>query len=348
VTVERERVPDLEAAREDWTALADAAGSPFSTWEWASAWWRHFGEDRPLALERCRTGDRTVAILPLYLFRNRPLKVLRFVGHGAADQLAPVCAPEDRELAAGALREAVAESDAALLLADRLPSDEGWRGLVGGRMLNTTPSPVLDPEGADFDGWLKTRSKNFRDQAKRRERRLRREHSVEFRLSDDPARLDSDYDTLVRLHEAHWGERSGAFSGPREPFHREFAHAALERGWLRLWTLEVDEQPAAAWLGYRFGGIEWYYQAGRDPALERDAVGFVLMVHTIRTALDDGVRQYRLLLGGESYKDRFANASYDLESVALPRGALGRAAVAGAALAASGPEPLRRPLKRLL
>jgi CelD/BcsL family acetyltransferase involved in cellulose biosynthesis len=346
---EREPVADLDTLREDWTRLAEAAGSPFSTWEWASTWWRHFGGGRPLALERVRSGGRTVAILPLYRWRNRPLRALRFVGHGVADQLMPVCAPEHREVAAAALREAFADSGAHLLLADRLPGEGGWPPLLGGRVMRTEPSPVLDAGGADFDGWLATKSKNFRDQARRRERKLRREHdSVEFRLTDDPGRLEADYEQLVRLHDVHWGERSRSFRGERRAFHADFTRIALERGWLRLWTLEVDGRAVAVWLGYRFGGIEWYYQAGRDPALEKEAIGFVLLVHTIRTALDDGMREYRLLQGGETYKDRFANTDQGLETVAVPRGARGRAAIAAVAVADRGPEPVRRRMKRLV
>ncbi len=346
--VERERVPDLDAAREDWSRLADAAGSPFSTWEWASTWWRHFGADRPLAIDRCRAGGRTVAILPLYEWRARPLRVLRFLGHGESDQLAPVCAPEDRPQAARALRAALSESPAQLLLADRLPGDHGWTELLAGRVMGTAASPVLDAGGADFDEWLRSRSKNFREQVRRREKRLRREHTVEFRLCEEPDRLDADYNALVRLHEARWGAQSQSFQGAREPFHRDFARIALERGWLRLWTLEVDGAAAAAWLGYRFAGIEWYYQAGRDPALEREAIGFVLMVHTIRTALDDGMGEYRLLLGKEGYKDRFANVDHGVETVALADGALGRGVIAAVSAADRGPEALRRRLKRLL
>jgi CelD/BcsL family acetyltransferase involved in cellulose biosynthesis len=347
--VRREPVQDLDSVRDDWGRLAEAAGSPFSTWEWASVWWRHFGAGRTLAVERVVDGGRVAAILPLYEWRARPLRALRFVGHGVADQLAPVCGPDDRAAAAEALREAFGGSRAQLLVADRLPGEQGWSGLLGGRVMRAEASPVLDAGGADFEGWLGSRSKNFRDQARRRERKLRREHdSVEFRLTEDPERLEGDLDTLVRLHDAHWGERSRAFGAERRAFHLEFARAALERGWLRLWTLEVDGSPAAAWLGYRFAGIEWYYQAGRDPALERENVGFVLLVHTVRSALDDGMREYRLLLGGESYKDRFANADHGLETVALGRGLRGRAAIAGVAAADRGPEPVRRRMKRLL
>jgi CelD/BcsL family acetyltransferase involved in cellulose biosynthesis len=235
-----------------------------------------------------------------------------------------------------------------VMVADRLPGEQGWGGLLGREAFTREPSPVLEAGGMAFDDWLRTRSKNFREQVRRRERKLRKAHEVEFRLTDDPERLDEDLGTLIRLHDARFGDESRSFSGVRRKFHADFARRALERGWLRLWTLELDGGPAAAWMGYRFGGIEWYYQAGRDPALEREAVGFVLMAHTIRSALDDGMSEYRLLLGGEAYKDRFASADHGLETIILARGPLGRSARAAARMAASAPPGLRKRLRRIV
>jgi CelD/BcsL family acetyltransferase involved in cellulose biosynthesis len=346
--VRLEVVHDLAPLREDWSRLADASGNLFSTWEWADAWWRNIGGERPLHIVVAREEDGTaVAILPFYLERGRP-RTLRFVGHGPADRLAPVSAPADRERAAAALREALdgGLADWQVAVIDRLPGEEGWPALLGEAPLRTEASPVLDPEGRDWEAFLAARSKNFRDQVRGRERKLGRKHEIGFRLTEDRAQLDVDYDALVRLHRERWGEESRSFVPPREQLHREFAAAALERGWLRLWTLEVDGKPAAAWLGYRFGGCEWYYQAGRDPALEREAVGFVLMAHTIRAALDDGVREYRLLLGGEAYKDRFATADPGLETVVLARGATGRLARSAARTALKVPSSWRRRLRR--
>jgi CelD/BcsL family acetyltransferase involved in cellulose biosynthesis len=342
-------VADLDAAREDWIRLADAAGNPFTSWEWATTWWRHFGAGRELLLRVARRPDgAAAAILPLYLSATSPARTLRFVGQGPADQLAPVCAPEDLEGAAVALRRAL-ESDLGgwqVAIADRLPGEAAISGLLGGRVVRTESSPVLKHDGG-FDSFLASRSRNFREQVRRRERRLEREHRIAFRLTDEPDRLEPDFETLVRLHRARWGEGSRAFEPPLDRFHLEFARQALQRGWLRLWTLEVDGRAAAAWLGYRMGGAEWYYQAGRDPAMEREAVGFVLMAHTVRAALDDGIAEYRLLLGGESYKDRFANADHGLETVAIGRGLRGRLALAAARAASAAPSVLRRRLRRL-
>lgn len=258
VDLETEPLTDFDAAGEDWRGLAELSGNLFATWEWMSAWWRHFGRDRSRLLVACRDrSGELVAIPPLYLARTRPLRVVRFLGHGPGDHLGPICAPENRPAAIRALHRMLAERPWRwqAMLAERLPSDEGWASLVGGREIKHDKSPVLAIEGPTRNEFLASRSANFRAQVGKRERKLIREHSVRYRLADDPGHLAEDLDTLFRLHEARWGPaEEGGLHGDRQPFHREFAALALERGWLRLWFLEAGGQPVAAWYGFRFGG----------------------------------------------------------------------------------------------
>jgi CelD/BcsL family acetyltransferase involved in cellulose biosynthesis len=312
-----EPIASLDDARADWQALAGPADNPFGTWEWADAWWRAFGGGRRLELRRVHALDgRVAAILPLYAARRGPLTVLRFVGHGPADQLGPVCAPEDRPVAAAALRELAQRH---LVLADRLPGEERLAPLLGGRVARREASPLVPLDAPTWDDWLAARSSNLRQQARRRERKLAREHGLTFRLTEDPGALDRDLEVLFALHEARWQGGSSAFAGPLRGFHADFARRALERGWLRLWIADLAGRPAAAWYGLRFGAREWYYQAGRDPAWERDAVGFALLVHTMRAALESGATEYRFGLGDEPYKARFATADPGLETVVMGR-----------------------------
>jgi CelD/BcsL family acetyltransferase involved in cellulose biosynthesis len=347
-----EPLDGLSAAREEWTALAERAGNLFATWEWADAWWRTYGGERRLAVTGCRGADgRLVAILPLYVAERGPVKMLRFIGHGPADQLGPVCAPEDRQATAGALQRLLAERRGAwnVMLAERLAPAEGWTGMLGATVVHREESPTLQIGGRSFEEYLASRSKNFRDQVRGRARKLARKHEVEYRLSDAET-LDGDLATLFRLHDARWSESeedTSAFDDTRRRFHGEFARHALERGWLRLWVLEADGEPVACWYGFRFAQIDWYYQSGRDPEWERQSVGFVLMAHTIAAAFDDGMLEYRLLRGGEGYKDRFASDDPGIETVALARGAVGRAALVAARRARSMPPGLRRVVTRL-
>jgi CelD/BcsL family acetyltransferase involved in cellulose biosynthesis len=339
-----ELAPSLAAVRDDWRALEAGLG-PFATWDWADAWWRAFGADKPLrvAVVSERGSGDVVAIVPLYLDVRAPLRMLRFVGRGPADECGPV---GPRELAGPAFEAALARLGGGwdVVLADHV--DAGGPIAAAGRVLKTEPSPVLDLPDDGFDGFLRARSRNFREQVRRRERKLAREHDVVFRLCADPARLEADMATLFRLHSARWGdEQSAAFEERRRAFHLDVARAALAAGWLRLWHLEVDGAPVAAWYGFRRAGEELYYQSGRDPGWEDRSVGFVLLAHTIRAASDDGVRTYRLLRGGEPYKDRFATRDEPVATVAMGRGVRGSSATATAAwLAAIDPERRRRVL----
>lgn len=339
-----EPIESLEAARADWDRLAEASGNPFLTWEWAAAWWDAYGDGELRLFRCCRPDGEVAAVLPMYRARTGPLRVLRFVGHGPADVQGPICAPADVPAAAAALLRLLEEPAGRcdVLLAERTPVPHRMDELLGGTVIDTDANPELRVT-VTWEEFVASGSRNFRDQVRRRERKLFREHAASFRLSDDPERLDDDMTTLFRLHAERWdGESTTAFAPARERLHRDFARRALERGWLRLWLLEIDGQAVAAWYGFRYGGAEWYYQSGRDPAWERSSVGFVLMAHTIRSALEDGLRVYHLLRGDESYKSRFANADEGLQTVAVARTALGFGALAGIGVARRLPPGLKR------
>jgi len=316
---------DFEAARVPWQGLGESAGNIFGTWEWGSTWWRHFGRDRRLRLTGCyRPDGALVGILPLYEARQIPVRLLRFIGHGPADQLGPVCAPSDRASVAEALGRVV-ESPRALLLAERLLPTEEWAARLDAPVVRREDSPRITLGAGRWDEFLASRSANFRQQVRRRERRLLRQHGLRYRLSG-PQSLETDFEALLSLHEARWEQLESTSFSRHRAFHREFAVSALRRGWLRLWLAEVGGRVVAAWYGFRFGGAEWYYQAGRDPRWEREAIGFVLLAHTVREALEDGVPEYRLLLGGEPYKARFASEDPGLETAVIGNRVVGRAA----------------------
>jgi CelD/BcsL family acetyltransferase involved in cellulose biosynthesis len=189
---------------------------------------------------------------------------------------------------------------------------------------------VLAINDRSWEEYLAGQSSNFRQQVRRRERRLYDRYDVTVRLADERT-FGDDMETLFALHAARWRDGgSAAFAGSRKAFHREFASLALARGWLRLWILELDGRPAAAWYGFRFGGSEWYYQSGRDPALDTESVGFVLMSHTIRAAMQDGMSEYRFLLGDERYKGRFASDDRGEVTVLAPTRPLGSVALRAA------------------
>jgi CelD/BcsL family acetyltransferase involved in cellulose biosynthesis len=248
-----------------------------------------------------------VAILPVY---DRG-EELRLIGHGDADLLGPIGAPEHVAAALGALR-GFAVGCRRQLIADELPA--GSAVPLGGRVVKRTASPVIDLPNEGFEALLALRSGNLRRGVHNRERRLARVHDVRVRVANERT-LGRDLDTLFALHHARWAGSTSVFSGPRVPMHRELAQRALERGWLRLRLLELDERPVAANYALRVGNAEWYYQAGRDPAFARASVGSVLQAACIRSACEEGAQQYRMLRGHQRYKMSWASRDAALETV---------------------------------
>jgi CelD/BcsL family acetyltransferase involved in cellulose biosynthesis len=341
-----EPIADLASARPLWERLAAASGNVFATWEWADTWWEHFGGAGELSLHACRRAGEAepFAILPLHRTRLGPLPLLRFLGHGVGDVLGPVCAPADAAAAGAALLAALRAGalPAKLLVAERMPSGPGADAL-GGPTLAGERNPSLDVEGRTWDEYLRTTSKNMREKVRRSTKKAERDHELTYELCESPERVEPMMRALFDLHARRWGERAGAFgSAANVGFHLDFAARAQRHGWLRLWEMRIDGEPAAAWYGFRFGGVEAYYQSGRDPRWDRFSVGFLMLVRSIRAAFDDGLDSYGFLRGDESYKDRFATTVRTIETRAVGRGPVARGVVAGGASAARVPAVRKR------
>lgn len=326
-------VDSLDSLREDWSRLAVASGNIFATWEWNELWWRRYGRGRKLHVVVSRRDDAEIdAIVPLFVWSRRPLRILRLVGHGHGDRLGPICSKEDAKTGEGALRHALAADPHDVFIADWVAGDGNWAVVLRGRVVRRTGYPILRFSAGSWDTFLAAQSQRFRKSLRSGRNRLARDHEVSYRHAE-PATLERDLDTAFRLHRARFGTHSCFFCGDHEPFQREFAALALERGWLRLLLLELDGEPACFEYGFSFQDAYFAYQAGRDPAWERYSVGFLVEIESIRRAFAEGAAEYRFLGGEEGYKYRFPIEDPRLETIAVPATRPGRIAAAGLAAA---------------
>jgi len=310
-----------------WDALALRARNLFASHLWASTWWETYGEGAtPHVLVDDPVAPRVV--VPL-CSRGRVLRQVRWIGHGPADLLTPACDPADLPLAAGLLA-GVLESrrpPADVVLLEDCPVGTPWWSGSPPRTVRGEVSPVLRVEpGLGWEGWLATKSRNFRGQATRKARALERDHDVVVRLATAET-LDDDLASLFALHAARWQGESPMLDPRQRRFTEVFARRALERGWLRLWSMDVDGRCVSSLLAFVFGPDVYCYQFGRDPVLDRESVGFVLLVHAVRDAIGSGALEFRFLRGHEDYKRRFADDDAPVETLAWSRTRRGRAAV---------------------
>ena len=141
--------------------------------------------------------------------------------------------------------------------------------------------------------------------------------------AEDPLdRIAADMEQFFALHEKRWSAEDGGSTlarGVVQAFHADFAAAALRHGWLRLWFLEAEGRDVAAWYGWRVGERYPTSTVGGTRLVPRQRRSGGLMAHTVRSAIEEGAREYNFLLGNEDYKSRFASAYRLVETVVLAR-----------------------------
>ncbi len=146
----------LTDMRGEWgdAAAADPDANPFLTWQWASTWWHHGGEERVLHLVVVRDGQGIVALLPLYRAREGRapgalgVTVLRSLGAAApawGGALLVRHEPQAVELLVNHLGAQLRSGVGAVVLA-RLAGDARFTALVGEELVRhaATVETVID------------------------------------------------------------------------------------------------------------------------------------------------------------------------------------------------------------
>lgn len=313
---------ELEAP---WRALADQdpLATPFQTWEWQSLWWRHFGKGKHPLILVVEDESGLAGLMPLYLTRGT-WRAVRPVGHGASDYLHPISRQGAEREVAAALEQWL-DSQTGHDLLD-LHQVRDVRALQPpGERFSQAQCLVLELPKT-FDEYLATLSKSLRYDVKRLDKMVFKEGQATV-VETDASNVEWAMDAFFELHKARWQRRGlpGAFVGRRiQAFHRDWAATAQRMGWLWLSTLVLEGRPVGSIYAMRFGKACYFYQAGFDPAAKALSPGTLLVAHTIRRAIAEGLEEFDFLRGDEPYKRRWKpqreHANLRTLSARTPRG----------------------------
>jgi CelD/BcsL family acetyltransferase involved in cellulose biosynthesis len=293
-------------------------------------WWKVYGGRNQLHLLAIRNRGELVGLAPLLRApERRPGEengwVLRFLGNGetGCDYLDVICdATHQREVLATIARVLIEASEEwNVVELSALPADSMTRRYLGdflrrrnylvGRARNTV-CPYLDLPSS-WDVFLHRIDKGLRSILRYKTNQLLHRHRVRFERCCRESQFDTFFATLVRLHQHLWQGRgiSGAFgSESYHRFHRNFAEAAMERDWLRLFLLRIDDEPVGAVCGYHFGEVGYFFQMGHDSGSATQPLDVILIGRAIRDAIDSGLTQFRFMRSDSEYTLRWTKHSH--------------------------------------
>lgn len=273
----------LHALAPEWRDLWRRTGvSPFQSPAWMLAWWRCFGNARPLVAVARDDGGGLVGLLACYLLDGTVLPM----GAGITDYQDALGAGAEALLAAvldaseaGTCDLTDLPPDAALRSA---PAPPGWCASLH----ETDPCPVLAgriPPG---------RRRDIRQACHRAERRGG--WRAEIATSDT---LDNALDGFERLHALRWNGEDSRVAA----FRRLAAPALLDAGVLRLALLHITGEVVAGCYGLLAPRRLLLYVSGFDHRFAYESPGTILLGRLIEGATAEA-REVHFLRGGEAYK----------------------------------------------
>ena len=337
-------VSSFSALQWEWNELLRSSGSDglFLTWEWLNTWWKHLAGNRQLSILAVRGEGELAALAPCSLrspslSRWSPCPVLEFLGSGSvgSDYLDVIVRrgrePEARRALVSHLAGQRLMVDWTQLKQGGCSASEVASALAESNWsvaaTETNTCPFIPLAGRSWESYLATLGSEHRYNFRRKLKRLSRDYVVRFEQVRTEEQCRKSIDLVIALHNLRWRGRGGsdAFDTPGlVGFHHEFSQIALKRGWLRLYVLRLDGEPAACLYGFLYRRIFYFYQSGFDARYDKHSVGLVTMGLAIKCAIEEGAEEYDLLHGNEGYKSHWSHDSRELGRLEVyPPGGLG-------------------------
>ncbi len=328
--VEIDNYRDFVALEESWNeVLRRCDHNVFSTWEWQSIWWKHFGSAKKLELLIAEDNDKIVGIAPLMysvhkMFGLRMGK-LEFIGTPYSDYNDFIITDKDKECIKLFIDHMnnLPKKWTCIDLTD-IPQNAKCLRILRSvsnmlKVIHKCPYATLPKPPNTF---LTSLSSKLRKDLRRNLRHLENRFKVEFADYSDPQSFVEGMNIFFELHKRRWESKglSGAITDQQvRSFHLDIAKSFSQKKRLGLFSLVVSNEPVAILYGFKYRSRFYFYLSGFDPKYSRYSVGNLLIAHVIDKCVHEGLVEFDFLRGAELYKDRWnTKTRYNLQAI-IPR-----------------------------
>jgi CelD/BcsL family acetyltransferase involved in cellulose biosynthesis len=290
----------------------------FLTYEWLTTWWKHFGENRDLVLLVAVDGGKIIAAAPLmrstYRLFGLKLKNIEFVGSLTSDYAGFILTDKHQEctnLFFEYLKDyswdcielkCLPEQGQTASALKSMPSNLGH---LKEREMDICPYSVLS---STIDEYYKGLSTSFKRDLRRKEKKLRKNYTVGFKLYDEFSSLKESMNVLVDLHQMRMKslDKKGVFHDSQKcDFHLELAERFDEKGWLYLSFLTANDEPISAEYCFSYNQKAFNYLAGFNIDYGRYSIGNLGTKYAVDHAIKMGLKEFDFMRGAHSYKSHW-------------------------------------------
>jgi CelD/BcsL family acetyltransferase involved in cellulose biosynthesis len=322
---------DFIAIKDKWKdALEKGENSVFSTWEWLSTWWKHFGKNKRLLVLLAEENNKIVGIAPLMFSVHKIFGLwqgkIEFIGRSHSDYNDFILTDKPQncmELFLDYLNN-LPENWSSLELTD-IPENRNSISYLYKMSSNIRPSSMcpysLLPKS--YDAFLNSFKRKRRKELERSLRLLEKDgFRVHFVDYSETSKVADGMNALCDLHQKRWKQKgfSGVFADTEfRNFNLDIARLFSREGWLGLYSLELSGKPTAMLYGFKYKHKYYAYVQGMDPAYLKYGVGSLLVLHVMKKCIKDQITVFDFMRGAEAYKNRWNTKTKRNFEVIVPR-----------------------------
>lgn len=299
-----DHLDDFNSINDAWNKLLDDMPNRqvFFTPLWGKTWWRHLGSGK-LHLLSIHHSEQIIGIAPLVI-RARTAALLG--DKEVCDYLDVIIAPGGEQMALEALRNYGREKNIRIDLYPLHP-ESPFVSLIGALMEqgdhkvckeNLDLSYIMEVPST-WEDYLLLLPKKQRHELRRKINRLEGAGQITFYSAEPSPNNMDDFFHLFKERP----DKATFLTSNREYFFRDIATDLGNKGWLKLYFLELEKERVAATLCFHYGDTFSLYNSGFKPAYSNLSVGLVAKGWTIQEAIKMGVKKFDFLRGDEEYKE---------------------------------------------
>jgi CelD/BcsL family acetyltransferase involved in cellulose biosynthesis len=315
--IEINKYNDFLALEETWQDVLQRSNHQtiFSTWEWLTCCWKHFGNNKRLVLLLVDDGSAIVGIAPL-MYTIRKMFGLRqgkieFIGTPESDYNDFILT-DKKEQCMKLFMEflyGLSEKWSCIELLD-IPEDSQSLLLLRKLTKNLKLFHACQFVGLpkSYEALLDKLGARDRKSVRQGFRRLEKDFKVDFLDYSASESVSEGMNIFFDLHQERWNAAGlpGVFSDQESrSFHLDVARSFSEKGWLGLFVLELSGKPVAADYGFKYLGKFYSYLSGFDPKYSKYSVGSLLTTRIMRNCIENGLVEFDFMRGAEEFKDRW-------------------------------------------
>jgi CelD/BcsL family acetyltransferase involved in cellulose biosynthesis len=316
-------VDDLLALRPAWQQLFDANANhtPFQTWEWNYAWWKHFGTADDLHILVAEANGEVIGIAPLCRsakFRGLPFRHLTFISRKRADYLDFLVRPGEEMAFFSELFTHLQAQRAGwqfIDLCDLKQSSSNFNAILTASAkvfraltIEAREVCVFVPLAATWEAYFGSLAKKMRSNIGRTRRALESQFAAQIEIPTGTERTLRSLSDFASIHTRRWKDEHGStyFEDPAAlAFERELCRLGTEAGWYRLYMLYANGKPIAGNVGYVCGNRYYAGLIAKLPEFDEHSAGTVLLGRMMQDCIENGWSAFDMTRGDEHYKHRW-------------------------------------------